>query len=115
MISTIRYNDLLEEAGFTKKQAEISIRVLLEIMETNLVTKIDFIELRSELKEDINKLRSELKEDINQVSASMDLFKTDVRHELKSLKNELVIKLGGIVVVSIMTGIALVAAVVKYL
>jgi hypothetical protein len=62
-------------------------------MDTNLITKIDFVKLRSDLKEDILK----------------------IDHKIDLLKNELLIKLGRIIVVSIMTGIAIVAAIVKYL
>ena len=60
-------------------------------MDTNLITKIDFVKLRSEVKEDISK----------------------IDHKIDLLKNELLIKLGGIVVVSIMIGISIVA-VMKY-
>jgi hypothetical protein len=40
---------MLEEAGFSRDQAEASIKILVEIMEDKLATKQDIRELESKL------------------------------------------------------------------
>lgn len=49
MFNTLRYARMLEEAGFSRDQAEISIKILVEIMEDKLATKQDIRELESKL------------------------------------------------------------------
>jgi hypothetical protein len=49
MFNTLRYAKMLEEAGFSRDQAETSIKILVEIMEDKLATKQDIRELKLEL------------------------------------------------------------------
>jgi hypothetical protein len=49
MFNTLRYAKMLEEAGFSRDQAETSIKILVEIMEDRLATKQDIRELKLEL------------------------------------------------------------------
>ncbi len=42
---------MLEEVGFSREQAETSIKVLTEVMEDKLATKEDVKEMRSELRQ----------------------------------------------------------------
>ncbi len=49
MFNTLRYARMLEEAGFSRDQAEASIKILVEIMEDKLATKQDIRELESKL------------------------------------------------------------------
>ena len=49
MFNTLKYARMLEEAGFSRDQAETSIRILVEIMEDKLATKQDIRELESRL------------------------------------------------------------------
>lgn len=46
MFNTSKYAKILEEAGFSREQAETSIKVLVEIMEDKLATKQDIQELQ---------------------------------------------------------------------
>jgi hypothetical protein len=41
MFNTLKYAKMLEEAGFSREQAEISIKILVEIMEDKLASKQD--------------------------------------------------------------------------
>ena len=45
MIDTLKYSKRLEEVGFNSNQAEESIRILNEIMDNNIATKLDLINL----------------------------------------------------------------------
>jgi hypothetical protein len=49
MFNTLRYAKMLEEAGFSRIQAETSIKILVEIMEDKLASKQDIKELESRL------------------------------------------------------------------
>jgi hypothetical protein len=48
---TLMYAKKLKEAGFSDKQAEIQAEAMREIIETNLATKQDILDLRRDLKE----------------------------------------------------------------
>ena len=45
MFNTLKYAKMLEEAGFSREQSEISIRMLVEIMEDRLATRDDVKDL----------------------------------------------------------------------
>ena len=56
MFNTLKYAKMLEEVGFSREQAETSIKILLEVMEEKLATKQDILDIRS----DIHLLESKL-------------------------------------------------------
>ncbi len=45
MFNTLRYAKMLEEVGFSREQAETSVKILVEIMEDKLASKNDLHEL----------------------------------------------------------------------
>jgi len=49
MFNTLKYAKILEEVGFSREQAETSIKILVEIMEDKMATKQDLKELKSDL------------------------------------------------------------------
>ncbi len=103
MFNTLRYAKILEESGFSRDQAETSIKILVEIMEDKLATKQDLSELGLAMKQDIAEVRQELKRDI-----------LDLRHETKKdhleLKHELTLRLGAMIT----AGIGILAALHKF-
>lgn len=46
MFNTLKYAKMLEEVGFSREQAETSIKILVEIMEDKLASKQDLLDLR---------------------------------------------------------------------
>ncbi len=60
MFNTLRYAKMLEETGFSREQAETSIKILVEIMEDKLASKQDLQELRVEIQHSIAQLESKL-------------------------------------------------------
>ncbi len=76
--NAIKYIGELREAGVPEKQAEVHLRILHDVIESNLATKRDIEELRSELKRDI-----------------------------KELEQKMIIKLGALIVVTIVIIVAL--------
>jgi len=77
---TLKFANTLKAAGvkpeFAEAHAKAETEVFAEVLTDQVATKHDINELKCELKSDINNLRS----------------------DMKQLKNELIIKLGGIVV-----------------
>ena len=92
--NAIKYIGELREAGVPEKQAEVHLRILHEVIESNLATKRDIEELRSELKRDIQELRSELKRDIQEL-------RNEFKRDIKELEQRMIIKLGALIVVTI--------------
>lgn len=60
MFNTLKYAKILEEVGFSREQAETSIKILVEIMEDRLASKQDLHELKTELQHSIAQLESKL-------------------------------------------------------
>ncbi len=64
MFNTLRYAKMLEEVGFSREQAETSIKILVEIMEDKLASKQDLegleVRLMSELRHSVTQLESKL-------------------------------------------------------
>jgi hypothetical protein len=50
MFNTLKYAKMMEEAGFSRDQAETSIKILVEIMEDKLATKHDIADIKQEIR-----------------------------------------------------------------
>jgi hypothetical protein len=72
------YNKRLQDAGFTKEQAEESINVLWDVMHENLATKQDLSEVKNELSKKM----------------------ADLETDMKLLESKMTIKLGSLLIVS---------------
>lgn len=86
MFNALKYTKKLEEVGFTREQAEAHILIMIETIESNLATKQDIEDLRSE----------------------MISIKTELDNKIMQSEYRLTIKLGTIV--SIAIGIAVTLA-----
>jgi uncharacterized protein Smg (DUF494 family) len=82
MINALRYSKELEEAGFSKEEANVTLKIWMEIMDSKFATKQD-IQL-SELA-----LRSE----IRQIYSKLDANDTSIRSDMKQLEDKLTIRL----------------------
>jgi hypothetical protein len=49
MFNTLKYAKMLEEVGFSREQSEISVKILVEIMEEKLASKQDLQNLKLEI------------------------------------------------------------------
>lgn len=110
MFDTLRYSKKLEEAGFTKKQAEVSLFVLVEVMESNLSTKIDIYNVRGEIKDvqgeikdlrvEMNDLRNEMDKRFLETNHQIENLNFKMDEKFSTLEFKLIIKLGTIVVIA---------------
>ncbi len=69
MFNTLRYARMLEEVGFSREQAETSVKILVEIMEDKLASKQDLQDLRTELQQ----VRSDLQHSIVQLESKLTI------------------------------------------
>ena len=83
----LKYLDDLTESGFTEQQAKAQLRILGEIIDSNLATKQD-VEL---VRKDIEQVRSELKKDI-------ELVRADLKRDIKASQFTIIISIGGLLV-----------------
>ena len=108
MFNTLRYAKMLEEVGFSRDQAETSIKILVEIMEDKLASKHDLQEHRVAFKQDLQELRVDLQE--LRVTSKHDLqeLRTEVQHSFSQmdakfaiLESKLTVKMGTMLAASI--------------
>ena len=110
--NAIKYVGQLREAGVPERQAEVHLRILHDVIESNLATKRDTEELRTKLKRDTEELRTKLKRDIEELKTELkrdiEELRTElkrdiqeVRRDMKELEQRMTIKLGGVIVVTI--------------
>jgi hypothetical protein len=83
MFNALKYTEELEKAGFSRSQAESSMRVLIDVMNDNFATKSDLNELRMAAKFDLAELELRLDSKFERVDSN-----------LRELEYRLTIKLG---------------------
>lgn len=116
----------LKAAQFSEAQAEALAESMAELLEGNLATKTDIVLLQRDLKEIEANLRRDLKELEAKISRDLKELEAKVSRDLKELdtkaardlrelelrlRHDLTLRLGAMMV----TGIAVVAALVKLL
>jgi len=82
VVNAFKYTKQLEEAGFSREQAEIQLQIMTEIVEGDLATKQDLQILGTALGRDSKTLESSLQQDIK-------TLETNLRHEMTSLDSNL--------------------------
>ena len=58
MFNALKYTRRMEEAGFSRNQAETTIDILLEVMTENLATKHDILNLSKDIQDHLLYLAS---------------------------------------------------------
>ena len=119
MFNALKYTEILETVGFTREQAEQSIKVLIEVMEQNLASSQDFKDLeqrmstefkdvRQEFSQQMKNVRQEFSQEIKELDQKMtQQFKdidqkfSNISHEMKNLEARMTIKLGSLMVLAI--------------
>lgn len=76
-MNTLKVAKQLQDAGCDSKVAEVISLSINEAVDEKAVTKLDLLEVKSELKQSIGNFKSELKQDISAVQN--DLLKTETR------------------------------------
>lgn len=109
MIDTLRYTSRLEGAGFNKKQAEESVKILVEVMETNLATKIDIIKLENEMNNRFLKVENEIKSTKESLQNEIKNSAIHLESKIEKVKDNMTIKLGSMLIIAVIV----LAAIIK--
>jgi len=98
MFNALRYREELEEAGFSREQAEVSVRVLIDVMNENFATKSDLKELDLKLESSVQRLEAKIDARADSLEQKFDLKFESLHQKLESswkeLEYKLTIKLG---------------------
>ena len=73
MFNTLNYAKMLEEAGFSRVQAETSVKLLVDVMEEKLASKQDLKDLRLATTQDLKNLRVEMKQRFDLLESKMTI------------------------------------------
>jgi hypothetical protein len=87
MINALRYKERLEESGFTPEQAKNSVDIWMSLINENFATKADMREFQLVNKSELKDLNADL---VGQIK--------DLRADMKSMKNEIIFTLGGLMI-----------------
>ena len=107
MKKAIQYTRQLEEVGLTRDQAETHIQILSSVAETELATKSDLQEMKSEMNLKFNKLEHKIDsidhrfKSIDKRFDSMDHRFESMESSFNSMEHRVVLKLGLIVVTTV--------------
>jgi biopolymer transport protein ExbB/TolQ len=110
MFNAMKYTEVLEEAGFTKEQADTSLKVLVEVMDQNFATnenlKITELALRADMKamesgirSDMQKMETGIRSDMQKMESKINEVEYKLNARMESLADKTVIRLSGVMVV----------------
>ena len=112
MFDSLKYAKILEEAGLPRNQAETHIRILGDLMRTELATKKDVLAVKQDLSLLIQELRQDTKEELSLVKRDIVIIKENMRRfedkvalQFQSLEHRMILKLGGLMAAFLATGL----------
>ncbi len=76
MFNTLKYAKILEEVGFSRDQAETSVKILVEIMDEKLASKQDLQELDSRISHRFSQIESKLDYSVAQLDTKLALVES---------------------------------------
>ena len=93
MFNALKYTEELEKAGFTREQAEASVKLVVETMNENFATKSDLKELgwllQSEMKTFANHFESEMKTLANNFDAKIHALDSKIDSKIHALDSKI--------------------------
>lgn len=82
MKNDLKYFRILERAGFKAEQAEASLAVIEDAMNSNVVTNLHLLQFQTAMEKDFFKFKSEIRQEF-------ETFKNEVRLEIQEVRTEL--------------------------
>jgi hypothetical protein len=116
MVNTLKYVKMLEAVGFSRNQAETSIRILVETMEDRLATKEDLKDLevrllhsfsdhKTETQHSFLDHKTEMQHSFSEFRAEMNHsfseFRAEMQHSIIQVESRLTIRMGAMLAASI--------------
>jgi hypothetical protein len=108
MYNALRWKEELEEAGFSREQAEANVKVLIDVMNQSFATKADFREIDLKLDSSVQRLEAKIDSVEQRLEAKID-------SSLEKLEYKLMLKLGTMLGAMLTLGLGLTATIVKLL
>jgi hypothetical protein len=114
MINTLKYAKQLEEAGLTRKQAEVHMQIMADLVETNLaprndirdlIARVDRLEMN--LHHEIRSLRSEFRDDMKDLESHINVQLLKLEHQIQEMENRILIKVGGMLAIGLTIAVSL--------
>lgn len=106
MFNALKYTEELEKAGFSRNEAEASLKVLIEVMNENFATKSDLRELEQRMDAKFQAVDNRFQV-LTQIMESrfqaVDARFSAVDARFQELEYKLTIKLGTMMIVAIAT------------
>lgn len=103
MYSAFKHSKLLEEAGFSRHQAEIQVQVITEIIEGDLATKQDLKNLEHSTRQDLKNLEISTKQDLKNLENSTKQDLKSLENKIQQLEYRIIIKLGTLLIIGFTT------------
>lgn len=97
MFNALRYTQELEKAGFSRDQAEASVKLLIDVMNDNFATKSDLNEVKMNLSVALSETEKRLSSTILTVQSDFKELKSFIRE----VEYKMTIKLGTMMVIAI--------------
>ncbi len=97
MFNALKYTKSLEENGFEREQAEILVRMFMQMIEFNMVSKSDLERFRNT---DFQSLRSDFEHFKTEVYHRFDKLEENLDHKINRLSLQLTVKLGVMLAIS---------------
>ena len=113
MINAIRLTEELEKVGFTPEQAKKSVDTWMSLMNDNFATKSDFREFQLVSKSDMREVQVDLQSQIKDLRSDLEGQIKDLRSDLNQTSSKLLIKLSGVMVVSLTIATSIIALLIK--
>lgn len=83
MFNALQYTKDLEELGFERDQADLLVRMFMQMIEFNMLSKSDFENFKSENKSDLEAFKSETRSNFEKHSSEFTLKLEKLRAEFK--------------------------------
>jgi hypothetical protein len=109
MIDTLMYAKELEAAGVQREQAETHVRIMAQIVESDLATKQDVLNLGTYLQRETTQLRGSVQQDIYTIKQDF----ARLENELQKVEYRLTIKTGLIVTTVVTAAVAVLTLLLK--
>ncbi len=89
MYNSLEYVKNMEQAGFTRKQADATVTFVLETMDQHFATKQDFKDMNSRMEREFKDVRTEI-----------EIESQKLRMEIMAIEQRMTLKLGAMIFAS---------------
>lgn len=114
IFNTHQFVKKLIASGMTEAQAEAQMEIFIHFIDNKLATKLSLKEVEANLTRDLKELEVRLETKMKELEVSLESkmkeLEINLKSEMRILEKEIVIKLGGMIVV----GITVIAAMIRF-